>query len=77
LLIMILAAATAAITPQQKADPPPCRGGIILVSKTVEPQSTRQKQGLLPQGKADAKGPAILMPACKQDQPRKKDYPMA
>lgn len=75
--MMILAAATAAITPHQKAEPPPCRAGIIMVSKSIETQPERQEKGQLPRDKADAKGPAILMPACKQDQPKKKDFPMA
>jgi hypothetical protein len=77
LLIMMLAAATAAVTPQQNAEPRPCPAGIIQVSKSIEPQTELQRQEQLRRDKADAKGPAILMPACKQDQPKKKDYPMA
>jgi hypothetical protein len=76
LLIMMLAAATAAEAPQQKAEGQ-CPSAVIFVSKTVEPGRDRQKAGTIPVDKSDARGPAVLTPECKAEQRKKKDYPMA
>jgi hypothetical protein len=76
LLIMMLVAASVAAAPQQKAEQS-CRAEIILVSKAIDPGPERQKPAILPQGNAGSKGPAVLMPACKPDERKKKDYPMA
>ena len=75
--MMILAAATVATLPQQKADSPSCPVGVILVSKAVKPDVERQENITIPRTEADPKGPAILMPACKPDGGKKKDYPLA
>lgn len=74
--MLILAATTAASTPQQKAESA-CPVGIILVSKLIVPEDAVREPLLAPKNKPDAKGPAVLTPECKPDSPRKKDYPMA
>jgi hypothetical protein len=77
MMAMIAPAATVAAAPQQKAEAQSCRAEIILISKAIEPRPERHEQAILPQGKAGAKGPAVLMPACKPNEGKKKDYPMA
>jgi hypothetical protein len=76
MLMLIWAAAAAAEVPQQTAAPL-CRTGTILVSKAIERERHRQEPGQFPRDKADAKGPAVLMPACKPEHQKKNDHPMA
>ncbi len=75
--MMILAATTVATIPQQNMGTPSCPAGVILVSKTVKPDVERQVIVTIPRAEADPKGPAILMPACKPEGGKKKDYPLA
>lgn len=75
--MMMLAATTVAVAPPQKAETPPCRAEIILVSKMFEALPERQDQRTLPRDKVDAKGPTVLTPGCRPDERKKKDYPMA
>jgi hypothetical protein len=77
LLMMILAATTVAAIPQQKTEAPSCPAGVILVSKTAKPDLESQANVTIPRAEADLKGPAVLMPACKPDGGKKKDYPLA
>jgi hypothetical protein len=77
MLILIWAAATAIAVPQQKAEPPSCPAGTIMVSIVIEPERDQVKRGQLPRAEEGASGPAVLMPACKTEQRKKKDYPMA
>jgi hypothetical protein len=76
LLIMILAATTAITAPQQNAEKA-CPADVVLVSKTVGPEREPQESRRIPRDKSDAKGPAVLTPGCKLEQRKKKDYPMA
>jgi hypothetical protein len=75
-LILILAATTVVAAPAQKAEAP-CPATVILVSKTVGPDTRRQGRNPLPRDKTEADGPAVLMPACKTEQRKKTDYPLA
>ncbi len=75
--MMMLAATTVAAAPPQKAETPPCRAEIILVSKVIEAPLELQEKRTLPRDKADAKGPTVLTPGCRPDERKKKDYPMA
>jgi hypothetical protein len=49
----------------------------LLVSKIVEPETRAPKQEVLPQAEPQRRGPAVLVPACKPEQRKKKDHPMA
>ena len=49
----------------------------LLVSKILEPEKIVPKHELLPRTEAARKGPSVLTPACKTEQRKKKDYPMA
>jgi len=77
LLIMMLAATTVAAAPQPKEGAPPCPSAIILVSKSVVPDNAPQTEPRLPRAQADPKGPAVLMPSCKSEERKKKDFPLA
>ncbi len=77
MFIMMLAATTVAAAPQQKEGAPPCPSAIILVSKTAAPDLGPQSEPRLPRAHADPKGPAVLMPACKVEERKKKDFPLA
>jgi hypothetical protein len=75
MLIFILAATTvAADVPPAKAKPP-CPAAIFQVSKDTVPKDAQPSP--LPRANTDSKGPAVLMPACKAEPGKKKDYPMA
>ncbi|MVZ97784.1 hypothetical protein EUU23_08700 [Sphingorhabdus sp. IMCC26285] len=76
-MTMILAATTVVAAPQQKADAPPCPSGIILVSKSAAPERDTRMEPQLPRAHADPKGPAVLLPACKVEERKKKDFPLA
>jgi hypothetical protein len=49
----------------------------LLVSKILEPQKTEPKYEILPRSEPAPSGPSVLTPACKTEQRKKKDYPMA
>jgi hypothetical protein len=48
----------------------------LLVSKILEPENATPAPALLPQSEPAPKGPSVLTPACKQEQRKKKYYPM-
>lgn len=77
MLIMMLAATTVAAAPQQKEGAPPCPSAIILVSKSAAPDLVPPTEPRLPRAQADPKGPAVLMPACKVEERKKRDFPLA
>lgn len=77
MFIMMLAATTVAAAPLQKAETPPCRSAVILVSKSTEPDIGSGNEPRLPRAQAEPKGPAVLTPACKREERKKKDFPLA
>jgi hypothetical protein len=49
----------------------------LLVSKILEPEKAAPKRDILPRTEPPANSPSVLTPACKTEQRRKKDYPLA
>jgi hypothetical protein len=49
----------------------------LLVSKILEPEKATPKHDILPRTEPPSNGPSVLTPACKTEQRKKKDYPMA
>ena len=74
---MMLAATTATAVPQQTAKEPQCPAGVILVSRAIDPDPDKQPIHPLPRAQVAPRGPAVLMPSCKTDERKKKDFPMA
>jgi hypothetical protein len=48
----------------------------LMVSRIVEPEKALPTPELLPRSGPAPKGPSVLTPACKQEQRKKKYYPM-
>jgi len=49
----------------------------LLVSKIFEPEKIVPKHHIMPGTEPAPKGPSVLTPACKTEQRKKKDYPLA
>lgn len=77
MFIMMLAATMFASAPQPKKGAPLCSSAIILVSKSLEPDIVPQIKPHLRREQPDPKGPAVLMPACKLEERKKNDFPLA
>ncbi len=50
---------------------------VLLVSRILEPQKIVPKHHIIPSTEPAPKGPSVLTPACKTEQRKKKDYPLA
>jgi hypothetical protein len=76
--MMLAATLATGAQPDTAAQPLRCPATQVKVSKLIEPEPVQAGQPLRPQSKAKAKEPSVLLPKCeREDDPKKKDYPLA